>query len=421
MTRRGWAKRIVLAVALAAAAILILFLVSTFVHLEVPDPTGPLAVGKMQLTWVDGSRSEWMTLSPSDKREVIAVIWYPALEGTGEGPSYVRDLDKLGPQLRASTKLTETEVWGLRFVRDHARWGADVAHSGGPYPVIILSPGNGGNAEFYAAYAEDLVSHGYVVVGLDHPHDVAAVALSGGAFAAFDPSQWPTESPAREQFFGRRMDERADDVSFALDRLEQMNSEPGPLQGGLDLEHVGVMGHSMGGITAAAACRQDPRLKACLNIDGSLAGGPVSARSGDTRPTQPFMFITRNQTVDESIAALLEAPGGASFRVVVPGVTHAEFADGPLFTPSLDPFAREADRVIATGRTYALAFFERYLRGTSEPAFEDIRVPIKTRVDTYVAGEAAAPRTARRVTSRGRSESWPAFASPASTHSGSAC
>jgi predicted dienelactone hydrolase len=131
--------------------------------------------------------------------------------------------------------------------------------------VIVLSPGNGGNAEFYAAYAEDLASHGYAVVGLDHPHNVAAVALTDGAYAEFDPSQWPTTSPAREKFFGRRMDERADDVSFALERLEQMNSESGPLKGGLDMEHVGIMGHSMGGITAAAACRQDSRLKALLH------------------------------------------------------------------------------------------------------------------------------------------------------------
>ena len=226
-----------------------------------------------------------------------------------------------------------------------------------------------------------------MVVGLDHPYDVAAVALGDGAYAVFDPGQWPTESPARQQFFGHRMDERTDDVSFALDQLEQMNSEPGPLEGALDLEHAGIMGHSMGGITAAVACRQDPRLKACLNIDGSLAGGPFSARPGDARPAQPFMYLTKDQTVTESVAAGFKAPGGASFRVVVPGATHIEFADGPLFMPSLDPFARKADRVIATARTYVLAFFDGYLKGASEPAFEDVRVPIKTRVETYVAGD----------------------------------
>jgi len=80
MTLRGWPNKIALALAVAVAAILVLFLVSTFIHLEVTNPTGAFAVGKMQLTWVDASRSEWMTPSPTDHREVIAVIWYPAVK-----------------------------------------------------------------------------------------------------------------------------------------------------------------------------------------------------------------------------------------------------------------------------------------------------------------------------------------------------
>jgi hypothetical protein len=126
-----WPGRVVLAAAVAVGvvvtAILVLFVVATFVHLEVPDPTGPLAVGKMQLTWVDTSRSEWMSASPGDLREVIGVIWYPAVKGTGGRPSYVFNLDGLGPHLVASRKLSTAEVWGLRCVRDNARWGAVLA------------------------------------------------------------------------------------------------------------------------------------------------------------------------------------------------------------------------------------------------------------------------------------------------------
>ena len=377
-------RRIALAVAIGALIVFAVFMVSTFIHLEVPNPTGPLSVGKTTMVWVDASRAEWMTIKPDDRRRVIAVIWYPATKDTGERPVYLRDLDKLGPQLVASTKLTKTQVWGLQFVRDHARWDADLALSSSPYPVIIISPGLGADVEFYAAFAEDLASHGYVVVGLDHPYDVAAVALGDGSFAVFDPAQWPTGEPAREQFFGRRMDERANDVSFVLDRLTQIDVEPGPFEGQLDLERVGIMGHSMGGITAAAACRRDSRLKACLNIDGLLAGGPFSARPGDPRPAQPFMFLTKDQNADDSVVAGLEARGGMSVRVVVPGATHIDFTDGPVFLPSLDPFARKADKVIAATRAFALGFFDGILRVAPEPELKEIRVPIRTYVYVYV-------------------------------------
>lgn len=385
--RRRLKRGILIGVVAVAVAALALFLVSTFVHLKVPDPTGALSVGKTQMVWVDTTRAEWMTSSPDDYREVVAVIWYPAEKGTGKPPSYLGGLDRLGPELVASKQLTKTQVWGLRFVRDHARWDADVASSATPYPVIILSPGLGGNVEFYAAYAEDLASHGYVVVGLDHPYDVAAVALSDGTFAVYQPGQWPAENAARRAFLARRMDERAKDVSFALDRLNQMNTGTGEFGGRLDLDRVGIMGHSMGGITAAAASRQDPRLKACLNIDGSLAGGPFSARAGEARPAQPFMFVTKDETAAESVVAGLKAPGGPSIEVVVPGATHIEFTDGPEFIPSLNPFARESDRVIATARIYTLAFFDRYLRAASEPNFSKIPVPLKTHVNTYLAGQ----------------------------------
>ena len=63
---------------------------------------------------------------------------------------------------------------------------AEVAKSQMHYPVIILSPGNGTNIEFYASLASEIASHGYIVAGLNHPYDVPAVELSNGDIAPYD-------------------------------------------------------------------------------------------------------------------------------------------------------------------------------------------------------------------------------------------
>src|SRR5690606_15549842 len=58
----------------------------TRIWLGVPDPTGPEQIGRIQQAWIDETRNE--RYAEGRKREVIAEIWYPAMEGTGDSMSY---------------------------------------------------------------------------------------------------------------------------------------------------------------------------------------------------------------------------------------------------------------------------------------------------------------------------------------------
>ena len=66
-----------------------------------------------------------------------------------------------------------------------------------------------------------------------------------------------------------------------LDHLAQLDTS-GRFRGRLDLHAVGMFGFSLGGATAAAAMLVDPRLRAGVDLDGSIYG-PV-ARLGLARP-----------------------------------------------------------------------------------------------------------------------------------------
>lgn len=57
---------------------------------------------------------------------------------------------------------------------------ATVVKDTNPFPVLIFSPGNGTNIEFYTSLASEIASHRYIVIGVNHPYDLPAVELARG-------------------------------------------------------------------------------------------------------------------------------------------------------------------------------------------------------------------------------------------------
>ena len=116
----------------------------------------------------------------------------------------------------------------------------------GRFPVIIFSHGLGGSREGYEYLGRHWASYGYVSVHLQHKGSDTEV-WKGQA------TRW------------RRCAERADrptlnrpkDVSFAIDQMEKLNSDKGRSHGRLDLERVGVAGHSFGAYTTLAVIGED--------------------------------------------------------------------------------------------------------------------------------------------------------------------
>ena len=352
-SRHGWKM------ALAALFLLVLVAILRMAPLQVSEPTGPYAVGRTTRIWVDASRREVLSTAVG-ARQTPVVIWYPAQEGTGSTMPYFPALAKVSSDLVASGELSALEVFGLRLARSQERLDAKMAAGESRYPVVLLSPGNGTNVEFYDAFAGDLASHGYIVIGVNHPHDVAAVALQDGRVAQF--IEGPLGFSEREVWTAGRIAERTADLLFVLAQLQALNGQGDILLSGrMELGQVGVMGHSLGGITAAQACQASEALAACVNLDGLQRGGPFSADDHPASPRQPFMMITKEKELPPAQAALFAAALSGSYRVVLPAATHDSFTDGPLLQPSLLP--NRAEAIASWVRAYSLAFFEQTLRG----------------------------------------------------------
>src|SRR5687768_6376192 len=198
---------------------LIVLTLSIYFQLELPRPSGAHVVGRNIFKWVDKSRPEALTQDPNDFREVTALVWYPATPGTGVRADYFPYLSNLSSALAQSGEVEWWQVLGLRFIRSGSFLDADPARTKAPFPVVLLSPGNGTNIEFYSSIASEVASHGYIVVGLNHSYDVAAVELSTGNVAPYDKDQWLLEVSAHQAYTAERIKVRTADVLFALDQL----------------------------------------------------------------------------------------------------------------------------------------------------------------------------------------------------------
>jgi dienelactone hydrolase len=341
----------------------LVFTPSIYSQLELPAPSGSYAVSRMLFRWVDRSRPEVFTEDPSDFREVPAMVWYPAEQGTGTREGYFPRLASVSEALVQSGEVEWWELFGLRYVRSDILLDAKPFKEQGPFPVVILSPGNGTNVEFYTSLASEIASHGYIVIGINHPHDVAAVELLNGTIAAYHKEQWLMDAKAHQAYTAERIKVRTGDMLYALEQLDSMNST-GPFAGTMDLSAVAAAGHSLGGITASEACKADIRFKACLNFDGLQKGGPFSMEESALPPQQPFLFLTKESQLHPRLLERFESLQ-EGYWVVVHGASHESFNDGPLLQPSLWPGPNQADRLMDSIQAYTLAFLDHTLKGQS--------------------------------------------------------
>src|SRR5215213_11145711 len=86
----------------------------------------------------------------------------------------------------------------LSRITVHAVEDAPVAADEPRYPLVLLSPGSGIMPAVYTALAEELASHGFIVVGVNHTYNASVTVFADGRVvpAAPEAQPQPTEMDA---------------------------------------------------------------------------------------------------------------------------------------------------------------------------------------------------------------------------------
>jgi Platelet-activating factor acetylhydrolase, isoform II len=237
--------------------------------ISLPHPTGKHKVARMSIQLIDENRLEAYSTERKDKkRELVVWIWYPASPISDSKPaSYLPD------------KWSEADfVYGIKLgttkFECHSFENAPVSAFQTVYPVLIFSQA-GFSVLSYSAIIEEIASHGYVIVGINHTYDAPVTVFSDGRVIPASP-QFMEGVNSRAglieesfQFRAAVADYKTADIKFVVDQLAEINKRSGVLAGRLDLTGLGVFGHSLGGNAALEFCRKDNRCKIAVNLDGA--------------------------------------------------------------------------------------------------------------------------------------------------------
>lgn len=243
---------------------------------------------------------------------VTLEVWYPASDdATGEAPAL--DMDKYVPDVfRDAVDPFDLPLVPMRALRD-----VPVRASETPYPAVVFSHGLGGFREQSVDQTQHLASRGYVVVAADHPGRMLGDLLPCLLSPALEGCALPTgEDPA---------------VAHVRAAVHWLETSADFLEGHLDVESLGMTGHSAGGGTTLNMGDIDDRFDA-------FAPQAVDRATDDPRP---HLFLAGScdfaaPGADVAVTAA-DMPDAATLDLL--GAGHMAFTD--ICDLGLNAFADE--------------------------------------------------------------------------------
>lgn len=378
---------------------------------RVPPPSGANALGTARF---DLAEPGWLDPSaPSPMERKVAVqAWYPAQKSAAPTEPYLDDT--LRSALAALMRVPK-----FLLPQNPSFSVPNAPPVAGRYPVLIFNHGFGSFQKQSTSLFEELASHGYVVLSVGHPFESLVLQYADGSVVQHRPDlpAWKAISTGL-----KRLEQTAAEIAPLLAHarnattpdalrgvmtaiaehpsyaalvpvlarwrrdttvvLDQLGRLPVPLAEFVDIERVGVFGHSLGGMVSGQLAMSDRRVRAGISYDGAQ----LPSAEEPYALLAPFCFMTADATPIGKVTAISEGMNDAlalagptgSFTATIVGSSHLNFTDMnnlPMARRALGKIDRvEMARVL---RALTLGFFNHHLRGTPEPRlseFANLRV-----------------------------------------------
>lgn len=357
------------AVIYALFALVSPFLIPVF---SFPEPKSDTIIGSIARCLTDTSRVD----SPfSEKnRKLMIQIWYPAKKEQG-----LKRMDYY-PYPGMTEAFAEMAGYpgfffsSMKLVKTNSYIDAEPSNKEKSYPVIILSHGYRDTRFDYTFLTEELVRHGFIVIGIDHTHYTSSTVFPDGVMTKVDVSWEAITKDIAAQT--AQNDIWVKDAEFVINQIESMNKNDSVLKGKFDINRLGYIGHSFGGATALRTSLADKRIKAAIDLDGYIPGYkneplkiPVMIMEHDpaTDNTIPGTkdYIDMQNSRD-SMRQTYEHAMNSAFILQIKKTVHLSYSDVAMLMRAFQLNLTSPKRCYRVIDDYALSFFNRYLNNKDD-------------------------------------------------------
>jgi dienelactone hydrolase len=318
--------------------------------ITLPQPTGQLGVGTAVWHWPDPDRLDELSPAPDDVREIMAQVWYPA-DTVAAAPTGV-----YSPLDNDIDHVTGWSQPGVPFTSQIRK-----------APLIAICPGTRISRSLYTSVAEDLASHGYVVLVPDFPY-VGFVAYPDGreisnAFPV-PPILQTGPYSAIDQFLETPGALAAGDLRLALDNLEKItdNDPARRLTGKIDWHSLGLFGHSLGSKACGAVAGEGNRFDAVASMEGAF---PIAVRERGVKAPVLLMFgVGLPQRIRDTIRQVIPNRRDDIYDLTIPNFLHNNVNELAIIYPTLFPSIMDPYLGLAQTREVLRTFFDEHIKET---------------------------------------------------------
>ncbi|RWA05545.1 hypothetical protein EKO27_g9562 [Xylaria grammica] len=351
---------------LVASGLASLQFLSAVAATVIPPPTGPYHVGKTRQTihhYYDHD-----PLAPNNvSTAFLATIFYPTTQ-TPKGPPQPYLWNGIAEYYENRWNYTQGFLQSLTSTVQYDAPFLDGSVGQSPFPTIIFGPGGGGPpVDGNTILLSELASHGYTIIGVDHPWDQPYLEFPNGTAVvgtAWD--TWLTIAQVTPVYESRVIDNEV-----LLERLPQIVEE---LNAPINTSLIGALGFSLGGASAVGTL-YDEKIVSGLNMDGSFWGRAAANNTSSDVKKPVFMFGDEGHVGGDPSWEHFPLWQTGLFRyLLVNGTTELDFFDNtfwrllepnPRLGGTIDPY-----RMINITNAYVKAFFDLTLLGRNSSILE---------------------------------------------------
>lgn len=317
--------------------ILPFILVNIFPSEDIPIPSGKYTIGTKIYDLVDQSRNEVYSDNPTEKRKIKYQVYYPAEKTSGyKKAKWISDGTTLTRQLASNMNLPAFMLDHTAKIDSNSFVNAPVNNELDNYPAVIISHGWKGFRELHTDYAEELASNGIVAVSIDHTYGSQAVTFDDGEIAYLNKDALPRFMlpEAFNVYASVLTTTYGEDIIAVLDELNNLNSKDQDLKNKLDLNRIGLLGHSTGGAGVVLSALRDERVKVVMGLDAWVK--PLETKELKQGLKIPSLFLRSEQWSkgpnNGSLSTLLDNSKNPTL-IQLDKTNHIDFSMSYMYSP----------------------------------------------------------------------------------------